>query len=49
MVEADVSPTAGSANFRLHLTPGLAMMQTWLTGEDGESRGAYFVSVRRLP
>ncbi|QNN25336.1 arylsulfatase [Planctomycetales bacterium ZRK34] len=48
-VDADVDPSAASAIFRLHLTPGPAMMQSWLTGEDDKVRGAYFVRVRRLP
>lgn len=48
-VESDVNPAGESAIFRLHLTPGPAMMQSWLTGEDGKIRGAYFATVRRLP
>jgi hypothetical protein len=31
------------------LLPGKAKLQTWLTAENGASRGAYFVYVRRIP
>jgi arylsulfatase A-like enzyme len=34
--------------FRTPLKPGKMKLQTWLTAEDGTSRGAYFVYVRRL-
>ncbi len=35
--------------FRTSLKPGKMKLQTWLTAEDGTSRGSYFVYVRRLP
>jgi len=31
------------------LKPGKMKLQTWLTAEDGTSRGAYFVYIRRRP
>jgi hypothetical protein len=34
--------------FRTSLKPGKMKLQTWLAAEDGTSRGAYFVYVRRL-
>jgi arylsulfatase A-like enzyme len=35
--------------FRTPLKLGKAKLQTWLIAEDGTSRGAYFVYVRRIP
>jgi len=35
--------------FRTRLEPGKMKLQTWLTADDGASRGAYFVYVRRIP
>jgi hypothetical protein len=34
--------------FRTSLPPGRAKLQTWLIADDGTSRGAYFVYVRRI-
>jgi hypothetical protein len=31
------------------LAPGKMKLQTWLMADDGTSRGAYFVYVRRIP
>lgn len=36
------------AVLKADLQPGPVELQTWLEGEDGSSRGAYFVDVRRL-
>jgi hypothetical protein len=44
-----VPAEAGEIIFRTRLQPGKAKLQTWLTAEDGGSRGAYFVYVRRIP
>ncbi len=44
-------PVAAGAKeviFRTPLKPGKMKLQTWLIAEDGTSRGAYFVHVRRL-
>jgi arylsulfatase A-like enzyme len=35
--------------FRVPLRPGKTKLQAWLTADDGTSRGAYFVYVRRIP
>jgi arylsulfatase A-like enzyme len=45
------SPVAAGAKevvFRTRLKPGKMKLQTWLTAENGTSRGAYFIYVRRL-
>ncbi len=39
---------ATEATFRVTLEEGPASLQTWLTLADGQTRGAYFVFVRRL-
>jgi arylsulfatase A-like enzyme len=44
----DVAPNASAATLRLKLPAGPQRMQTWLTAADGQSRGAFFVEVRRL-
>ena len=44
-------PIAGDAKqvtFRTRLEPGKMKLQTWLIADDGTSRGAYFVYVRRI-
>ena len=43
----DVPKGAKAVTFRVKLKAGPTRMQTWLTG-DGESRGAYYVYVKRL-
>jgi len=47
-VEKDISPGATRARFELDLKAGPAMLQTWLTNEQGKEHGAYFVWVERL-
>ena len=51
--EVDLTqPVAAEAKevlFRTRLEPGKTKLQTWLIAEDGVSRGAYFVYVRRIP
>ncbi len=47
-VNKDVSPNATHARFELDLKAGPAMLQTWLTNEQGKEHGAYFVWVERL-
>ena len=42
-----VGPEDLTVTFQVPLTAGPARLQTWFDGPDG-SRGAYFVSVRRL-
>lgn len=37
-----------SATFKVRLGKGQTRMQTWLTGQDGKTRGAYFVEARYL-
>lgn len=44
-----VSAEAKEVIFQTRLEPGKAKLQTWLTAEEGVSRGAYFVYVRRIP
>jgi arylsulfatase A-like enzyme len=44
--EKDVEPDADAVTFFLPLKKGPARLQTWLTGEDGFSIGAYYVYVR---
>ena len=46
---APVAEEAKEVIFRTPLKPGEAKLQTWLTAEDGTSRGAYFLYVRRIP
>jgi arylsulfatase A-like enzyme len=45
LLQADAS----EAVFRVHLEAGPAMLETWLTRQDGRQHGAYFTSVRLLP
>jgi hypothetical protein len=47
-LEKVTSPYDESASFRVELAPGPTTLQTWLTGNNGKTRGAYFVYVRRL-
>ncbi|HUG52267.1 MAG TPA: arylsulfatase [Vicinamibacteria bacterium] len=47
-LEKTLSPYDPSATFRVTLGPGPTTLQSWLTGRRGESRGAYFVYVRRV-
>ncbi|SFH57818.1 arylsulfatase [Planctomicrobium piriforme] len=49
-VEAKTTVPAGAPAvvLKAHLTPGPAILQTWLETADGESRGAYYVTVKRL-
>jgi arylsulfatase A-like enzyme len=47
-LEKPISPYDESATFRVDLAPGPTSLQTWLTGSSGQTRGAYFVYVRRL-
>ena len=44
-----LSADASSAVFRVQLSPGPTMLQTWLTRPDGRQHGAYFTRVRRVP
>jgi hypothetical protein len=44
-----LSADATSAVFRVPLSPGSTMLQTWLTRPDGRQHGAYFTRVRRVP
>ena len=44
-----LSADATSAVFRVQLSPGPTMLQTWLTRPDGRQHGAYFTRVRRVP
>ena len=44
-----LSADATSAVFRVQLSPGPNMLQTWLTRPDGRQHGAYFTRVRRVP
>lgn len=44
----DISPDATHARFELDLKAGPAMLQTWLTNEQNQQHGAYFVWVERL-
>jgi len=46
--EQDVSPNATHARFELDLQAGPAMLQTWLTNDQDQQHGAYFVWVERL-
>jgi len=47
-VEKDIPLDATRARFELDLQAGPAMLQTWLTNEEGQQHGAYFVWVERL-
>lgn len=40
--------SATGATFKIKLEAGPAMLQTWLTREDGKEHGAYFAEVRHL-
>ncbi|HUG93588.1 MAG TPA: arylsulfatase [Planctomycetaceae bacterium] len=43
----ELDPQATSASFDVTLPAGPAMLQTWLTRQDGTTHGAYFAEVRR--
>ncbi len=43
-----VSPTTPAITFRVELPAGTTRLQTWFTGEKGETWGAYYVYVKRL-
>ena len=43
-----VQPGDKAAIFSVNLEQGPATLQTWLIDEDGQSRGAYYVHVKRL-
>jgi len=43
-----VTAATRAMTFEVSLPAGSTRLQTWLTGKDGESRGAYYVSVRRV-
>jgi len=47
-VEKTVPDGAREVTFLVRLKPGKTRLQTWLTAEDGTSRGAYFVYVKRV-
>jgi len=47
-LEKDLGPDDTKAVFTVPLAAGPARFQTWLTMENGKTRGAYFVSIRRL-
>jgi len=46
--KSDVLPNATESLFRVSLSSGPAMLQTWLTMPNGQTRGAYYVYVRRV-
>ncbi len=46
--EAEVSPEDPAVTLTMDLPAGAARLQTWLESGDGEGRGAYFVTVRRV-
>jgi len=48
-VRQAISEGARASVFRVSLPLGKTTMQTWFTGDTGEDRGAYYVTVRRLP
>jgi hypothetical protein len=43
-----VEPGATAVTFEVALEAGKTRLQTWLTGKDGKSRGAYYVEVKYL-
>ena len=43
-----IADGARQVTFRVRLEAGKMKLQTWLTADDGVSRGAYFVYVRRI-
>lgn len=47
--ESKVSPGASSVQFHLELPAGPARFETWLTLPNDKQRGAYFVTVEKLP
>jgi len=47
-LDQPLSPEATKATFTVRLDAGPTRLQTWLTLEDGRTRGAYFVYIRRL-
>ena len=47
--EHDVDPRAKATTFVVELPAGRTTLETWLTTESGETRGAYFVYVTRRP
>jgi len=48
-VSQPVPKYASAVTFRVKLRAGKTRLQTWFTDENGESRGAYYVYVKRLP
>jgi arylsulfatase B len=46
--EKPIPAGAEEVAFRVPLTPGDMQLQTWLTADDGTSRGAYYVYVERI-
>ncbi|MBP7050518.1 MAG: arylsulfatase [Phycisphaerae bacterium] len=46
-LEKDIPEGAREVVFRIPLEPGKVRVQTWLTAEDGASRGAYYLYVAR--
>jgi len=46
--ERDVSPEAVAVEFDVSLPAGSTRLETWFTSADGKSRGAYYVSVKRV-
>jgi len=47
-LETDVAPDATDATFTVELKAGPSMLWTYLKGEDGKTRGAYFATVKRI-
>ena len=43
----EIAPEAASATFQFSLDAGTTRLQTWLSKDDGESLGSYFVYARR--
>ncbi|MBN1507904.1 MAG: arylsulfatase [Sedimentisphaerales bacterium] len=43
-----IADGAKQVTFRVRLEPGRMKLQTWLVADDGTSRGAYFIHVRRV-
>jgi len=47
-VTKPVTENAAAVTFEVRLRPGKARLQTWFTDENGASRGAYYVYVKRV-
>ena len=47
-VTEPILPDASAVTFKIELKAGKTRLQTWFTDDDGASRGAYYVYVKRL-